>query len=137
MLGRRPPVLDGFLALDAAFRERGLLSADLKEAVRRSTAEGVGCRYCASLGEPRTEHVDRRESLAVSLAQMVAEDAAGIGDATFEVLREEFSDEEIVELLAWICLVVLGGQMFGAALGLEAASPDEAARYQRWVADAG
>jgi alkylhydroperoxidase family enzyme len=137
MLGRRAPVLEGFLALDAAFRERGLLSAELKEAVRRSTAEGVGCRYCASLGEPQADHPDRREALAVGFAQLLAQDAGDISDGSFELLREEFSDEEIVELIAWTCIVVIGGQKFGAALGLEPASPEEADRYQRWVAGAG
>jgi alkylhydroperoxidase family enzyme len=137
VLGRRPEVLSGFLALDGAFREHGLLSAELKEAVRRSTAAGNGCQYCASLGEPRTDPTDTREALAVGFAQLVAQDAGEISDAQFDLLREEFSEEEIVELLAWTCIVVIGGQKFGAALGLEPASPEEAERYQRWVMEAG
>ena len=72
-----------------------------------------------------------RTSLAVGFAELVAADPTGITDAQFAVLREEFTDEEIVELVAWITLVSISGQMFGAVLGLEAASPEEADEYQQ------
>jgi hypothetical protein len=61
---------------------------------------------------------------------MVAQDPAGITDGQFDVLREEFSDDEIVELVSYICFVSIAGQMFGAVMGLEAAAPEEAAEYQ-------
>lgn len=137
LLGRRPRVLAGFLQLDASFHGDGLLSAELKEAVRRSAADVVGCRYCASLGDPDAQTTDRRESLAVEFARAAATDARTISDSLFDTLREEFTDEEIVELAAWTCIVVIGGQKFGAALGLEPAHPDEAAWYRRWVLDRG
>lgn len=132
VLGRRPEILAAFGRMDAATRFHGLLPQDLKETVRRATAGQVGCAYCASLdaGAPPTE-ADERESLAVAFAQLVAEDPAGVTDAQFDVLRESFTEEEIVELVAFICFVGIAGQMFGAVLGLEAAAPEEAAEYQR------
>jgi alkylhydroperoxidase family enzyme len=130
VMGRRPEVLRAFGRLDTVLRFRGNLPMSLLESVRRATAGEVGCAYCQSLGEPRTEFPDQREAVAVAFAQLVAQDPAGITDAQFDVLREEFSDDEIVELVAYICLVSIAGQMFGAVMGLEPAPPDEAAAYQ-------
>src|SRR5215213_597992 len=99
VLGRRPEVLRAFGRLDSALRFKGLLPLALKEEVRLATAGGVGCEYCDSLGEPEADHGDARTSLAVGFAQMVAQDPSGIDDAMFGILREEFSDDEIVELV--------------------------------------
>ena len=95
----------------------------------------MGCEYCASLGAPEDHSGDTRTSLAVGFAELVVADPSGITDAQFDVLREEFSEEEIVELVAWICLVSISGQMFGAVLGLEATSPEEAEEYQQAMLD--
>jgi AhpD family alkylhydroperoxidase len=136
VLSRRPDILAAFAGLDAAIRFHGTLPGSLKEAVRRATAQEVGCAYCASLAhgdEPRPAS-DRREALAVAFAQLVAEDPAGILDSQFDLLREEFTEEEILELVAFICFVAIAGQMFGAVLRLEPASAEEAAAYQGVVA---
>jgi hypothetical protein len=137
VLGRCPEVLDAFGAVDAAIRFHGRLPGELYEAVRRATAENIGCVYCSSLGKleaPAPGPEQLRTSHAVAFAQMVAMDPAGISDVQFEVLREQFSDEEIVELVAFICLVGVAGQMFGAVMGLEAAGAEEAEGYQKILA---
>ncbi len=132
VMARRPDILEAFGRLDAAIRFHGTLPGSLKEAVRRATADEVGCAYCASLaqGEAPRPAIDSREALAVAFARMVAQDPAAITDGQFDVLREEFSEEEILELVAFICFVAIAGQMFGAVMGLEPASADEAAAYQ-------
>ncbi len=134
VMGRRPDVLRAFGQLDATIRFHGELPGELYEAVRRATASKVGCVYCASLDGACEETVletgDRRTDLAVALARMVAEDPLIVSDQEFVELREEFSEEEIVELVAFICLVSVAGQMFGAVMGLEAADAEEAADYQ-------
>lgn len=137
VLGRRPDVLKAFGRLDTTLRFRGLLPMDLLEEVRRATAGEVGCRYCASLGEPHTDIDDVRTSLAAGFAEMVVKGPAEISDAQFDVLREEFSEEEIVELVAYICFVSVAGQMFGAVMALEEAAPDEAAAYQAALTELG
>ena len=129
VLGRQPEILAAYARLDNAVRFKGTLPLELKEAVRRATAQQVGCEYCQSLGAPRTD-LDGAQSLAVAFAQAVADDPRAITDAQFDVLREEFSEEEIVELVAFICLVSVSGQMFGAVMGLEATGAEEAAEYQ-------
>jgi len=133
VMGRCPDVLEAFGRLDATIRFNGRLGGELCEAVRRATASRVGCEYCASLGErepPPPGPDERRIGLATAFAELVAEDPDGVTDAQFDVLREEFDEEEIVELVAFICLVSVAGQMFGAVLGLEPAAPAEAAAYQ-------
>jgi alkylhydroperoxidase family enzyme len=136
VLRRRPDILEAFGRLDAAIRFHGQLPGSLKEAVRRATANRAACRYCASLAQGQSQRppLDARESLAVAFAQRVAEDPGAISDAEFDVLREEFSEEEILELVAFICFVAIAGQTFGAVLGLEPASAEEAAAYQSVIA---
>ena len=135
VMGRRPDILKAFGRLDTTIRFKGILPLELKEAVRRATAGEVGCEYCQSLGEPRTDIVDSKTGLAVAFAELVAKDPAGIDDSMFNVLREEFTEDEIIELVAWITLVSIAGQMFGAVLKLEATDEAGAAEYQRAMVD--
>ena len=131
IMARRPEVLEAFSALNRSLRFEGLLPSALKESVRRATAYKVGCRYCATVGgEPEAEFADRREELAVRLAEQIAENPKAVGDEQFDALRAEFSDDEIVELVCWICLVTVAGQMFGAVMDVREATPDEAVAYR-------
>jgi alkylhydroperoxidase family enzyme len=132
MLGRRPEVLEGFLALDRAFRDSGLLGPHLLEMIRRTTAQHAGCDYCASLGVAR-EPSDPRTEAALDFAHAVVHCADTQDEALVDRLRPHFTEEEIVELVAWTCMVCIGGQRFGAVLGLESASAAEAVRYERWA----
>jgi alkylhydroperoxidase family enzyme len=135
VMGRSPKVLTAFGGLDAAIRFHGRLPSDLLEAVRDATAGSVGCAYCASLNRAdRPDERDVRTELAVAFAQMVAEDHRDVRDAHFDDLRKHFSEEEIVELVSFICLVAIAGQMFGSVMGLEAADAGEAGAYQATLA---
>ncbi len=133
IMAHRPEVLEAFAKLNRTLRFEGVLPIELKESVRRATAGQVGCRYCESLGEPRTEFSSDREQLAVAFAQLIADDPKGITDAQFNVLREEFTDEEIVELVMWITLVTVAGQTFGAVMDVTEATPAEAELYQEAI----
>jgi alkylhydroperoxidase family enzyme len=135
VLGRRPEILKAFAGLDAAARFHGRLPASLKESVRRATAGHVGCEYCISLGTYEPNPEDRRESLAVAFAELIADDPKDISDAQFDVLREEFDEEEIVELVAYTCFVAIAGQLFGATLKLEPADTEEIEAYQSVLAN--
>jgi alkylhydroperoxidase family enzyme len=130
---RRPEIADAFARLDSAARFHGTLPLELKETVRRATACTVGCAYCESLGVVGDE-LDDRTMAAVRFARIVADDPAGVTDEQFDALRERFDEDEIIELVAFICLVAIAGQMFGAVIGLEASSPEEVAEYQAVLA---
>ncbi|WP_207645769.1 hypothetical protein [Geosporobacter ferrireducens] len=72
-----------------------------------------------SKGAPKDIYQDARESLAVNFALLVAENPQEVDDEIITVLKEEFSDEEISELCAFICFMI-ASQLFGKILGLKA-----------------
>ncbi len=130
-LGNRPEILEAWGRLDLALLndESSTLPTSLKEEVRRSLSQQVGCEFCASIGgRPASEHPDPKESLAVAFADQVVRDHRSIDDATFDVLREEFDDEQILELLTWICFK-LGSNVLGSLLKLEPASEAQTRDY--------
>jgi alkylhydroperoxidase family enzyme len=129
VLARRPEIREAWTALSNEVRFAGLLAVDLKETVRASTAAGVGCEFCASVGEVPADP-DPRTALAIAAAERIVADRGEVDDSLFRALREEFDEQEIVELLALICIVCIGGQTFGAVIGAEPASEAEAAAYR-------
>ena len=136
LLGHRPEILAAWSSLDTAFiGESSTLPATLKEEVRRVLSQEVGCRYCASLGKPEDSHDDPKVALAVAFTELVLNDQKAIDDAMFDVLRQEFSDAQILELCSWICFKY-GSNMLGSILRLEPATPDEVQAYNDWVAAA-
>jgi alkylhydroperoxidase family enzyme len=134
LLGRRPEILEAWSRMDEAMMGgSSTLPTGLKEEVRATLAQGIGCRYCASMGQPAEGELDRRASLAVGFAELVAQDHRSVDAKTFDVLREDFSEEEIVELCAWICFKY-GANMLGAITGLDPGTPDQIEAYQTWLA---
>lgn len=136
MMGHRPEIVEKWFALDESMRFAGLLSPTLKEEVRRALADGIGCRFCASLGAPDPDSHDRRTALAVAFAQTVFDsfhDLHGLDDEVFAVLREEFSEPEIVELSIWT-LFMIAGQAFGALMQVRPSTEAEQAEYRDWRA---
>ena len=137
VMGHRPEILTKWFELDSLMRFSGMLSPHLKEEVRRSLAPGVGCVFCASLGRAADEHPDVKESLAIAFAQQVFEqslDLENLDASVFDVLREEFSDEEIVELTCWV-LFMIAAQGFGAVMKLAPAPADQIDAYTQWRRD--
>lgn len=134
IMGHRPELLAAWGDLRLALvGGSSTLSPELKEQVRRTLALRTGCEFCASLGRPAAEQPSRRESLAVAFADAVAMDHAAITDGQLEVLLEEFTLPQVVELLTWI-VFEHAGQMFGALIGDEPASADERSAFEAAVA---
>ena len=52
--------------------------------------------------------------------------------STFEALRTQFSNEEIVELLAWLCFKY-GSNLLGALVKLDPATPQEMVGYDKFI----
>jgi alkylhydroperoxidase family enzyme len=131
IMALRPDIQRSWNALDERIRFSGLLDAELKEEVRRALAQQSGCAFCASLGRPAA-HGDPKTSAALAFAGKVIAQPKGVDEAAFDALRIHFSNEEIVELTAWIAFMV-ASEMFGAMYKLDPATPEEAAMYSRWL----
>jgi alkylhydroperoxidase family enzyme len=135
LLAHRPEILAAWSELDKVFfGPSSTVPNAIKEEGRRTLAQDVGCVFCASLGTPRPDHVDPRESLAVAVADQIAHDHKQIDESTFEALREEFTDAEIVELLSWLCFK-LGSNIFGALMKLSPATEEQTQGYADFVAN--
>jgi alkylhydroperoxidase family enzyme len=134
MLGNRPEILGAWSGLDKAMLGvSSKLSVDIKEEARRALAQNVGCAFCATLGgKPSDSHSDPRMSLAVAVANQIATDYSQIDDSTFEALRTHFSNEEIVELLAWLCFKY-GSNLLGALVKLDPATSEEMVGYDKFI----
>ena len=135
-MGHRLDIAEEWARLDGLIRFAGELDPYLKEEVRRSLALGIGCRFCASLGDPEPDKHDGKTALAVAFSQSVLQnisDLHGLDDEHFEVLRSEFSDAAIVELVCWV-LFLVAAQGFGAIMKLPEATNGELTDYLEWRA---
>lgn len=133
-MGHCPEIVEKWFALDEAIRFGGRLDTGLKEEVRRSLAEGIGCRFCSSLGDPDLASRSPRTALAVAFADSVFSnfgDLTAIDDEVFDVLHEEFTEPEIVELVVWT-LFMIAGQGFGALMHVPRSTPQELREYIAW-----
>jgi hypothetical protein len=132
IMSMRPEIAEQWFKLDETVRFSGLLPPALKEEVRRTLADAGGCAFCSSLGKPANSHADPRLAAAVAFAAQIAANPGGISDQTWAAVRAVFSDLELVELCAWICLMY-GSEMFGALMRLDPATPAQLAAYGRWL----
>ena len=103
--------------LSEAISSDGVLTEKLKENVRRVLAYGNGCTYCQAKGRPLKPE-DIKESYAIAFAEVFLLQREKTEETFFLVLKEVFSDEEISELVAFICFTT-AQQYFGAMMGLK------------------
>ncbi|KKB74330.1 MULTISPECIES: carboxymuconolactone decarboxylase family protein [Bacillus] len=118
LLGHSDSILSAWTALADELAGDGLLSKELKEQVRRVLAQGNGCEYCKAKGKPEASNLEKT-SLAMGFAEVFLSERDRVGDSQFKVLKEMFSDEEISELIAFICFTT-AQQYFGALMKIPA-----------------
>ncbi|WP_110928962.1 carboxymuconolactone decarboxylase family protein [Bacillus massiliglaciei] len=102
--------------LEAAAASDGLLPQELKEQVRRVLAFGNGCAYCQVKGKPQTSE-NKKVSYAMAYAEIFLLQREKTEEKFMDVLKEEFTDSEISELIAFICFTT-AQQYFGALMDL-------------------
>lgn len=118
LLGHNKEVAASWSSLGDILERDGLLSAKLKEQVRRVLAQTNGCEYCKAKGKPEPHLYDEKTSIAVGFAEVFLKyKKENIPDFAFNLLRETFSDEEISELCAFLCFTT-AQQYFGATMQL-------------------
>ncbi len=119
-LGHNINIMEKWTDLSELLETDVLLKASLKEQVRRTLAQSNGCEYCKAKGKPEPNLFDAQTSVAVGFAQVCATYPTGeIPDFAVEVLKEEFSEQEISELCAFISFTI-AQQYFGALMQLKA-----------------
>ncbi|MDV2884811.1 carboxymuconolactone decarboxylase family protein [Alkalihalophilus pseudofirmus] len=118
LLGHNPEVMNAWSQLGSVLEGEGNLSAELKEQVRRTLAQGNGCEYCKAKGKPDDIHYDEKTSVAVAVAEVFLTQKGVITDQQFHIIIEAFTQKEISELFAFITFTT-ASQYFGAAMRLE------------------
>lgn len=118
LLGHNKEVMEKWSHLGDVLEKDGLLSANLKEQVRRTLAQSNGCEYCKAKGKPDPHLFDEKTSVAVGFAEVFLKQKSDISDAHFNILKDYFTEEEISELCAFITFTT-AQQYFGAMMKLK------------------
>ncbi|MFA9555832.1 carboxymuconolactone decarboxylase family protein [Evansella sp. AB-rgal1] len=118
LLGHNLEVMQGWCYLGNVLEKEGLLSAELKEQVRRTLAQKNGCEYCKAKGKPELNKFDEKISIAVAFTEVFLKQKGEISDSSFKILREYMTEEEISELCAFISFTT-ASQYFGAMMKIE------------------
>jgi alkylhydroperoxidase family enzyme len=118
LLGHNEDVQKKWSELEEVFYNSNKLSSNLKEQLRRVLAHGNGCEYCMARGKPDPESYDVRTSVAVAFGEMFVNHRSSINQATFDVLKGSFSEDEISELVSFICFTT-ASHTFGALMELK------------------
>lgn len=118
LLGHNESIMEKWNSLSEELEKDGYLSAALKEQVRRTLAQENGCEYCKAKGKPDPKYYDEKITLSIGFAQAFLSSKGKTSAAVVNVLKENLSDEEISELIAFICFAT-ASQYFGALMQLE------------------
>ncbi len=142
VIGRQPDLLKTIVPVFAAFFMAGRIEPHIFELMRLKTGEINQCTYCATVraagvrdavapkeaaifGDIDGSQVSRREELAVRLAEHMAGDPNFLPDSLFDELGEEFTEDEIVELV-FGCSIFNFGNKFNITMKLDST---EESRY--------
>jgi AhpD family alkylhydroperoxidase len=142
IIGRLPAAAEALGALTAALRTHGTLPPRLLELVRLRIAFFNQCRSCmavryqsaiddgvdedavCSLEKPAdAENLSAAERSALRFAELFATNHLAIGDAVYDELREQFSEDELVEL-GLQCAIALGVGRLSATWDVSDNLPD-------------
>lgn len=121
LMGHNKSIMEKWSTLEECFFNSSTFTFGLKEEVRRTLAFNNGCKYCMAKGKPSDEITDSKILIATKIADFISKNQT-IDDEHFNMLKNEFKDNEISELLAFICFIT-ASQKFGALLDLKPSCP--------------
>jgi alkylhydroperoxidase family enzyme len=138
----RPKMMMGMGKFNQAVRKGKSVDERIKNLVELKGAQMIGCEFCVDLGSqicrnsgfsddellalPRYRHSDLftdREKLALDYTVAVMRTPVEVTDELFAQMKEQFSDEQLVELTAFLTLVNI--DRFNAAFGIGSAGFSE------------
>ena len=134
----RPKMLTGMGRVQGAVRKGRSVDERLKNLMELKGSAMIGCEFCVDLGSqicrnsglgddellalPRyatSELFSDREKLALDYTVAVMRTPVEVSDELFARMREEFTDEQLVEMTALLTVVNL--YRFNAAVGVRSA----------------
>jgi alkylhydroperoxidase family enzyme len=139
---RQPKMMSGMGKFQQAVRKGNSVDERVKYLVELKGAQMIGCEFCVDLGSqicrnsgfsdeellalPRyrqSELFSEREKLALDYTVAVMRTPVEVTDELFAQIKEQFSDEQIVEITALLTVVNL--DRFNAAFGIRSAGFSE------------
>jgi len=133
-----PKMLSGMGKFQQAVRKGTVVDERIKNLVELKGSQMVGCEYCVDLGSqisrnsgltdeellalPRYRQSDlfnEREKVALDYTVAVMRTPVEVTDELFALMKEQFTDNQIVELTAFLTVVNL--VRFNAAFGIASA----------------
>ncbi len=122
LMGHVPDILEKWDQLEMAFFQSKKFTAEFLEQVRRALAFNNVCQYCMSKSGPPDENPESARLIeALRFTNKFSIDHTSINDSEINRMKKYFTDEELVELVAF-CSFISASQRFGASLGLQTAS---------------
>ncbi|MCJ1655310.1 carboxymuconolactone decarboxylase family protein [Staphylococcus sp. NRL 16/872] len=118
LLGHQPELMSSWTQLSDLLENDGTLSKELKEEIRRMLAQKNGCQYCKAKGKPTGSLKDEKSTICIGFTEVFIKMGDQIPDNIIQVLKEGLTDQEIVELVAFITFTN-AQQNFGAIMNLE------------------
>ena len=138
----QPKMMSGMGKFQGAVRKGSSVDERLKYLVELKGAQMIGCAFCVDLGSqicrnsglsddellalPDHRHSDlfsEREKLALDYTVAVMRTPVEVSDELFARMKEQFADEQLVEITALLTVVNL--DRFNAAFGIGSAGFSE------------
>ncbi|MEN4759933.1 carboxymuconolactone decarboxylase family protein [Chryseobacterium sp. C39-AII1] len=106
IIGHNTEILTKWCDLEETLWQNSSLNKNLLEQIRRAMAFEAGCEYCmVKSGRPDFNESEIKISVAISFAELFCKDHHSILDGHFSLLKEYFSEKEILELCTFISFV--------------------------------
>ena len=142
VMGRKPEMLSAWAPLvSLVYHEQGLVTAPLKRLIAHTVSRAAGCQYSMAhtahaaaesgiaIGKitavfdcARNAHFSDAERAALIVARHAGQTPNDVSDANFDDLRQHYSEDETLEIIAVIALFgFLNRWQATLALTLEAA----------------
>ncbi len=95
LLGHNSDILHSWSTLEDTLYNKGTLSAELKEQVRRTLAYGNECPYCMAKGRPDDVQKAEEIGVAVTFAHTFVHDRKAIDDTMFHALKQYWTEKKL------------------------------------------
>lgn len=118
ILGHVPKIYENWIALGDVLKKEEFLSAELKEEIRKMLAQNNNCLYCKAKGRPEKKFIDDKSIICIGFVDVFITQKGIMSKSSIELLKENLTEQERVELFAYITLTNCQ-QQFGSLMSLQ------------------